>query len=97
MDGVTDTAGAPDPQPSSLEDEDLAALWKRFRAGEVVVCDRDHAQIALSVDGASRGYRFVCTQCGRASSWFEDSLGGTFRVRTTTVPHALDDDDSNAD
>ncbi len=78
---------------SSLSDEEVPDVWKRFRAGEVVTCSRESSAVALSVDGASRGYRFVCITCGRSSSWFEDPLGGKLRVRTTTIPQALPDDD----
>jgi hypothetical protein len=92
---MTGSENEPEPQVSSfLEDEDLANVWKRFQRGAVIACAIEGSQVALNVDGSTRAYRFVCTHCGRSSSWFEDSLGGTFRIRSTTVPQAMDDDDN---
>jgi hypothetical protein len=67
--------------------EDVAALWKAYRAGGAVKCPRDAGSLALSVDGGSRAYRFVCTECGTSSSWFETAPSG-IHVRTATIPIA---------
>jgi hypothetical protein len=62
-------------------DTDLARSWEIFRRGDVAPCKRDGGPMALSVDGASIAYRFVCVKCGFASPWFEASPTGTMRVR----------------
>jgi hypothetical protein len=60
--------------------EGLRACWARFRAGEPVPCPIDRAPLALTVDASAGTYRFVCTQCGVSSPWFESGPGG-IRVR----------------
>jgi hypothetical protein len=32
--------------------------------------------MALAVDASAVAYRFVCTQCGAASAWFESNANG---------------------
>jgi hypothetical protein len=61
--------------------EELRALWGRFRSGDVVACPTDGAPLALSVDASAGAYRFVCTRCGTASSWFESSPNGHIDFR----------------
>jgi hypothetical protein len=56
--------------PLSSVDE-LGPAWVSFRAGRVVPCPVDGSPLALSVDASVGIYRFVCTQCGLASPWFE--------------------------
>jgi hypothetical protein len=56
--------------------EELRAAWDRFRAGDVVPCPLDRAHLALAVDASTGVYRFVCTQCGAASPWFESGPTG---------------------
>lgn len=53
-----------------LSQADVTQLWAKYRAGELVRCPRDSAGVSLSVDGAAKAYRMVCTQCGLASPWF---------------------------
>lgn len=60
----------------TLSDEDAAKLWAEFRAGRVARCPRDLGAVALSVDGASKSYRLVCTDCGNASLWFGATPAG---------------------
>jgi len=66
--------------------EELVAAWMRFRAGDVVPCPNDGASLALSVDASAGAYRFVCTTCGTASSWFESGPTGTIEVRSVAQP-----------
>lgn len=69
-----------------LSPEEIAQLWARFKAGQVVHCPRDTAGIALAVDGAAKTYRLVCTQCGLASPWFGTTPNGiVFRNPPTTM------------
>ena len=78
MAGVQDS---PDSHPAPLASTDeLRTAWNHFRAGNAVLCPIDRAPIALSVDGSVGTYRFVCTQCGAASAWFESGPTGV-RVR----------------
>ncbi|MBL8605963.1 MAG: hypothetical protein JNL38_01530 [Myxococcales bacterium] len=50
---------------------EVATLWAKFRAGDVVMCPKcDAGAFALAVDGAAKSYRLVCTTCGHASPWF---------------------------
>ena len=65
--------------PPALGD-DLKGVWSHFRAGNVVSCPMDHAPLALAVDASAGMYRFVCTQCGAASVWFESGPTG-IRIR----------------
>jgi len=50
---------------------ELGDVWTRFRGGAMVYCPVDNGPLALAVDGAAGAYRFVCTDCGLASPWFE--------------------------
>jgi hypothetical protein len=82
---------APPPEGSSAplsSVNELVDAWKRFRAGEVVACPTDGASLALSVDASVGAYRFVCTTCGTASSWFESGPTGTLEVRPLVAPPA---------
>jgi hypothetical protein len=56
--------------------EELREVWDRFRSGSTIACPTDGSPMALSVDGSSAAYRFVCTACGTASAWFESGPGG---------------------
>ena len=53
-----------------IPNDDVARLWSRFRAGDVVPCLRDDGLSALAVDGAAKSYRLICVKCGLASPWF---------------------------
>jgi hypothetical protein len=64
--------------------EELGSVWDGFRSGSVVHCGKDDAPLALAVDAAAGAYRFVCTQCGNASPWFESSPNG-IRVRNAAL------------
>jgi hypothetical protein len=82
---------APPPESSSAplsSVRELVDAWKRFRAGEIVPCPTDGASLALSVDASVGVYRFVCTTCGTASSWFESGPTGTLEVRPLAQPPA---------
>jgi hypothetical protein len=86
---IEDMADAPPPQESSPPQssrplgsiEELRAVWASFRNGDVVTCPTDAAPLALSVDASAGAYRFVCTRCGTASSWFESSPNGHIEFR----------------
>ncbi|MDP9149097.1 MAG: hypothetical protein M3O36_04030 [Myxococcota bacterium] len=67
--------------PADGSAEELRILWNRFRTGVVVSCPRDKGPLALAVDGAAGVYRFVCTDCGVSSAWFEPGLVGAIRIR----------------
>jgi hypothetical protein len=60
--------------------EEVREAWGHFRGGETVACPRDGKPLALAVDASAGVYRFVCTQCGVASIWFESGVDG-IRVR----------------
>lgn len=81
--------GGNNPESPHLSHAEIAQLWTKFRAGEVVQCPRDAGGMALAVDGAAKAYRLVCTQCGLASPWFGTSGNGlVFRSTPTTMsPH----------
>jgi hypothetical protein len=64
--------------------DELRTAWDRFRAGDVVPCPLDGAHLALSVDASAGIYRFVCTQCGAASPWFESGATG-IRLRDSST------------
>ncbi|HXN30351.1 MAG TPA: hypothetical protein VN894_00760 [Polyangiaceae bacterium] len=64
------------PQAPLCATDELVAAWDHFRAGDVVPCPLDRAHLALAVDAAAGVYRFVCTQCGAASPWFESGPTG---------------------
>lgn len=74
------------PESAHLSHDEIAKLWSRFRAGEVIRCPRDTSGMALAVDGAAKTYRIVCTQCGLASPWFGTTASGiVFRNPPTTM------------
>ncbi|HEY8042569.1 MAG TPA: hypothetical protein VIF15_22360 [Polyangiaceae bacterium] len=74
---MADSSKPPDAAYAPLgSPEELRGVWDRFRAGEVVPCPADGAPLALAVDAAAGAYRFVCTKCGVASSWFESGPSG---------------------
>jgi hypothetical protein len=75
--------------PLSLEE--TSALWRSFQDGNLAICPRDAAPLALSIDG-SNAYRFVCTQCGTATIWFEVTPTGV-QCRTMPPPPPPSDDD----
>ena len=78
--------------PRTLRDEDVAKLWEAFKSGSVAPCPRDQAPLALAVDGTSKSYRLVCTQCGNASAWFETIKTGIYvrGAEDTLAPGILD-------
>ena len=59
-----------------LSHAEVAQLWAKFRAGDVIYCPRDSVGMALAVDGSAKIYRIVCTQCGLASPWFGTTPAG---------------------
>lgn len=73
------------PSTGALSQAEVTKLWAKFRAGNVVVCPRDEYSFALAVDGASKAYRLVCTECGLASPWFASTPAGiVFRQPSVT-------------
>ena len=64
-----------------LNNDEVALLWATYTSGGIPGCPRDQTPMALSVDGASKSYRLVCTRCGNASLWFEPASSG-IRVRS---------------
>jgi hypothetical protein len=62
--------GSTPPESAYLSHAEVAQLWAKFRAGDVILCPRDETGMALAVDGAAKAYRLVCTKCGLASPWF---------------------------
>lgn len=79
--------GGGPPEPPTLSPAEVTSLWAKFRSGDVVPCPRDAASVALSVDGAAKSYRLVCTQCGLASPWFGTTPTGlVFRNPAGTIP-----------
>jgi hypothetical protein len=64
------------PRPPLGATDELRAAWERFRGGGVVPCPLDGAHLALAVEALTGIYRFVCTQCGAASPWFESGPNG---------------------
>lgn len=90
-------ADAKPPEPPESEapplstSGELASAWQTFRAGGIAQCPVDGAPLALSVDGTANVYRFVCTKCGVASSWFEAGAAGLLvRGPRTPVPSPPD-------
>jgi hypothetical protein len=67
--------------------EELKDVWERFRKGASVPCPSDGVAMALAVDAAAGAYRFVCSQCGVASAWFEAGPHGIV-VRGHSAPGA---------
>ena len=83
---MSDKGGGNNPESPHLSHAEIAELWTKFRAGEVVPCPRDTAGMALAVDGAAKAYRLVCTQCGLSSPWFGTTPSGlVFRSPPTTM------------
>jgi hypothetical protein len=79
MDSAHRSPSDSQPPPPGVGD-DLKAVWSHFRAGHTVFCPEDRAPLALAVDAATGTYRFVCTECGASSPWFECGPNG-LRVR----------------
>lgn len=74
------------PESPYLSHAEVASLWAKFRAGEVIQCPRDAKGMAVAVDGAAKAYRIICTQCGLASPWFGTTPSGlAFRNPTPTA------------
>jgi hypothetical protein len=79
--------GGGPPESPRLFLAEVSALWVTFRSGDVATCPRDRFGVALSVDGATKSYRLVCTQCGLASPWFGTTPTGiVFRTLAGTIP-----------
>jgi len=84
--GSRDTLPARAPR-ATFSEADVASLWDRYRAGELVSCPRDSGNLALSVDGGAQIYRFVCSRCGSSSPWFGMTrIGLVIRERLATMP-----------
>jgi hypothetical protein len=78
---MADPQKSPDGSQTALGSSDeLGTVWNHFRSGGAVPCPIDRAPLALAVDASAGLYRFVCTQCGAASAWFESGPAG-LRVR----------------
>jgi hypothetical protein len=78
--------GSRPPESGLLSPVEIARLWAKFRAGDVVLCPYDQHGVALAVDGAAKAYRLVCTKCGRASPWFGTTAAGlVFHSTATTM------------
>lgn len=73
---MTERAGGGPPESPHLSHAEVTQLWAKYRAGEVTRCPRDRAGMALTVDGAAKAYRLVCTRCGLASPWFGTTPSG---------------------
>jgi hypothetical protein len=74
---MADGQQSPDgPQAPRVSTDELRTVWDHFRSGDMVPCPLDRAPLALAVDASAGIYRFVCTQCGAASAWFESGLTG---------------------
>jgi hypothetical protein len=83
---MSEKGGGSTPESPHLSHAEIAQLWAKFRAGEVICCPRDAGGMALAVDGAAKAYRLVCTQCGLASPWFGTTPSGlVFRSSPATV------------
>lgn len=74
--GPDDAHEAHEPYDGGAPSEELRACWSRFRSGDPVPCPSDRAPLALAVDASAGTYRFVCTDCGAASPWFESGPAG---------------------
>jgi uncharacterized protein YbaR (Trm112 family) len=74
--------GGASKNPSGLQtplvSDELRLAWNHFRSGDMVACPVDRAPLALTVDASAGIYRFVCTECGVVSAWFES---GTLDIR----------------
>lgn len=83
---MSEMGGGSPPESPQLSHAEIARLWAKFRAGEVIRCPQDSAGMALAVDGAAKAYRLVCTQCGLASPWFGTTPSGlVFRSPAPTL------------
>ena len=49
---------------------DLSDWWMQFCKGDLLLCPKDDALVALSIDAHAKLYRFVCPHCGEATAWF---------------------------
>jgi len=84
---MADSTMPPDGSAAPLSSmRELMDAWSRFRAGDVAPCPNDGSSLALSVDASAGVYRFVCTSCGTASSWFGSGPTGTLEIRPLAVP-----------
>lgn len=78
--------GSLPPAVPHLSHAEIAALWSKWRGGDVVPCPRDGRGMALAVDGAAKVYRLVCVKCGLASQWFGTTPTGlVFRSAPATL------------
>ena len=83
---MSEKGGGQTPESPCLSQTEINQLWAKFRAGDVIVCPRDSAGMALAVDGAAKAYRLVCTKCGLASPWFGTTPTGlVFRNAPATL------------
>lgn len=83
---MSEKGGSSPPESPQLSHAAIAQLWAKFCAGDVIYCPRDAVAMALTVDGAAKSYRIVCTQCGLASPWFGTTPGGlVFRTAPPTL------------
>jgi hypothetical protein len=83
---MSEQGGSSPPESPHLSHAEIVQLWTKFRAGDVIYCPRDHAGMALAVDGAAKSYRIVCTHCGLASPWFGTTPSGlVFRTPPATI------------
>lgn len=74
---MSDAQKSPDDSQAQLGSTDeLRTAWNHFRSGSGVACPLDRAPLALAVDASAGIYRFVCTECGTASAWFESGPAG---------------------
>ena len=74
---MADAQKSPDGQPAPrVSTDELRTVWDHFRSGSMVLCPLDRAPLALAVDASAGIYRFVCTECGAASAWFESGPAG---------------------
>jgi hypothetical protein len=89
---MADVQKSPDgsQMPLSSVDE-LSTAWIHFRSGNVVLCPIDRGPVALAVDASLGMYRFVCTQCGACSIWFESGPTG-IRVPGPAADHRPHED-----
>lgn len=60
-------------EPPLRSVRDVAKVWERFKSGDLVGCPKCDGSMALAVEGSSKSYRLVCTQCGTSTPWFEPS------------------------
>ncbi len=83
---MSEKGGVNNAESPHLSHADIAQLWTKFRAGDVVQCPKDTSGMALAVDGAAKAYRLVCTACGLASPWFGTTPSGlVFRSAPSTL------------